>query len=1165
MTRSRLWLIVGVLLAGSAHLHADDWPVPRGASHEPLPYRYDSKVLRTIPRAFLDDSLACVLYSGTTNLIEPDGTVETITHEITRLNSRKGIDKLGEYRSISYEPAYEKLTLNEARIIKADGTMMPIEPRHVQLRDLATDFQVYDQGKQLVISFPNLQVGDSYEVKWTVRGKSKEFDGDFFTRYTFGDDSTPVMRDEFRVKVPKNKSLKHATVNGKVDLVVTDMGGDRFYHWSVSNRPELPRDDDRPSKEELRLQVSVSTFSSWDAVGAWKQKVRKDCWKCTDEIRKIVQDVTRDKATQVEKAKALTYWVRRHIRYLSRGPGGAGYTPHMPHQVLNNLYGDCKDQAQLLAVMLREIGLPVWLVTLGTVDDGQVLPDVPSPWGTHAILLTKIDGKEYWIDTTVSLAAWDFLPRTDRDRQTYLTQEDKLTLLKTPPFTYKDFRIEQTTFMSVQPDGTSRCRRISTYHHSSAWTRRDKWLEVPPGERRRTISAELQDAHSKARLLSFHLDEKELNDFDKPVRAEVNFEIPKHFSGDPAREASVTDSPVWTWFLGYNIDVERQLPFKLPTPFESMHRYVIQLPDAFRFDGLPESRDVKSPFGFFSLKVIPDKADSRRAELHMHMRLEKTRIEKQEFADFVFFQEEVSKSYRAWLNMKPTTSIADAPRLEKLLANEKSADAVSLKILAKLYVDEERLAEARRVLERASALFPSDRAIWEMRVQATANIDDEDRLYREMVKQFPNEPRYAVALGAASVRREDHDEARRILTPLAKHATPSVRAAAHYQLARSADRQNDPAQALKHLQAALLADSSTLASMDALLFRARVQEKLGRVKEAIPALQAAVEADPSARDTLEFLVRLEIRAGMREAALDHLRKFTVAAGKDQSSLVKAADLHLELNRLEDAFELASQARELGFQAKAQRVLGLVHFTKHDYKQAAFHLERCDLDGKALMALLEANLRLGDLDAARRRADTIAKTPDGSSALVALGKSVVALASERERIVMNWKKLDEKQVAAVRRVVGRFLCAERGLNERWPTEQIEPLVESSEGVAFAPAIALRGWLMVDRGQLRKALAEVGAALKVDPKNARALAARGRARLEQGDLESAFADLARAAEFSERRDGIILHWLAAALLDAGRTKEALEMQRLAVTLRPSDPALREQLRRIEMGSE
>src|SRR6185369_12849624 len=97
------------------------------------------------------------------------------------------------------------------------------------------------------------------------------------------------------------------------------------------------------------------------------------CWECTPQVRKVIDDVTRGKETQIDKAKALTYWVRRNVRYLSRGPAGLGYTPHLPHLVLDHLYGDCKDQAQLLAVMLREIGLPVWLVTLGTQDDGHVL------------------------------------------------------------------------------------------------------------------------------------------------------------------------------------------------------------------------------------------------------------------------------------------------------------------------------------------------------------------------------------------------------------------------------------------------------------------------------------------------------------------------------------------------------------------------------------------------------------------------------------------------------------------------------------------------------------------------------------------------------------------------------------------------------------------------
>jgi Flp pilus assembly protein TadD len=75
-------------------------------------------------------------------------------------------------------------------------------------------------------------------------------------------------------------------------------------------------------------------------------------------------------------------------------------------------------------------------------------------------------------------------------------------------------------------------------------------------------------------------------------------------------------------------------------------------------------------------------------------------------------------------------------------------------------------------------------------------------------------------------------------------------------------------------------------------------------------------------------------------------------------------------------------------------------------------------------------------------------------------------------------------------------------------------------------------------------------------------RGRARLEQANVKAALSDLRRATELSKSEDPIVLHWFAAALLEAGRTKEAVETQRLATLLRPNDAELQEQLRRMEM---
>src|SRR5262245_30970251 len=62
---------------------AQTWPVPRGPAHDLAPYQYDPSILKTVPKEFLEDAPACILYTSVANLVEPDGTIETITHEIT--------------------------------------------------------------------------------------------------------------------------------------------------------------------------------------------------------------------------------------------------------------------------------------------------------------------------------------------------------------------------------------------------------------------------------------------------------------------------------------------------------------------------------------------------------------------------------------------------------------------------------------------------------------------------------------------------------------------------------------------------------------------------------------------------------------------------------------------------------------------------------------------------------------------------------------------------------------------------------------------------------------------------------------------------------------------------------------------------------------------------
>jgi tetratricopeptide (TPR) repeat protein len=1164
MSRSRLPLHLAAFILFTLPLtlaRADEWPVPRSDSREPNPYKYNPKQWKSVPKEFLEDSSACLLYASTTNLVDPDGTVETVTHEITRLNGRKAIEKFGEFRHITYDPSYQKLTLNEARIFKKNGRLVAVEPRHAQLRDVSTDYLVYDRDKVLILSLPGLEVGDVFEAKWTVRGKNLEHGGRFFTRYAFGDPIYPVALDEFKVRVPTTMPFRYAVVGAKNEPSVTEDDDTRTYVWGARNNKPLPQDDNLPPRDELRQIVAVSTFASWEEVGKWKEKLRADCWVCNDELRKAVADITKNITDPAGKARALTYWLRRNVRYVSAGEKH-DYTPHPPAQVYANRCGDCKDTSQMLAVMLREAGIPVELVTLGTHDDGQVLDDVPSPWGTHAILLATIDGKEHWIDTTSSLSGWDLLPRDDRDRRCYLVDDKgKIRLHRTPKLSIDDNRIEQTTHVWIGNDGATRCEREGLYHGLAAIGQRDALLETPVGERRRIITNELQDSNSRTHLLKLAVDEATLRDFDSPVKVRMTFEIPGQFNGSPDREGSLSDNKTWGRLLAFNLDYDREVAMQYYAPFELKHKYVIHLPPAYHLETVPREQALRCKWGSYTarVKTLGD-VRGQTLEVTFHTRLENARIDPAGFDEFRQFHEDVSRSYRVWLTLKPVTELEDAGPLETLLALAPD-DAESAATLAKLYLVNTRQADARRVLARACHYSPKSAVLWELAAAAAGNPADEEKAQRQLVRLFPDDSKHALRLGSILVDAGKHEAAAAVLEPLAEKSSPTNRAQAHYQLARSFYAQNEPDEALRHLKDAEAADDESVRTAKARVLLGRVNEKLGKTKDAAKAYEDALKIEKDSEEALDALIHLSLAANDRDEALTYLRRYTVLVGDDVSGQLLAADHYLRVGHYDEAFDLAARVRAKTFHEKAQRITGLVYLHRGEPAKAIQHLDKAEPDAVVAEALLRATLLLGNLDDVQKRLDQAERLRTSSEALKKTSGRARALLQRRDEVAKLTGAKSNEELQAL----GYAVSAEQSMKDGRSRTLADALLGLSfaGGVEVGPALALRGRLALDQGKLTKALEDAERAIVLCPQYPASYFVRGRVRLER-QIEGGLADLEKAASLSERKDAEVLHTLADALFRLGRVKEAVATQREAAKLKPTDSEIAEQLRQFEKAT-
>ncbi|HZY83211.1 MAG TPA: hypothetical protein VFE78_00155, partial [Gemmataceae bacterium] len=348
---------------------------------------------------------------------------------------------------------------------------------------------------------------------------------------------------------------------------------------------------------------------------------------------------------------------------------------------------------------------------------------------------------------------------------------------------------------------------------------------------------------------------------------------------------------------------------------------------------------------------------------------------------------------------------------------------------------------------------------------------------------------------------------------------------------------------------------------DALLFKGELYEKLGKTKEAAAAYGRLVETEGSADKGLLALVRLGAAAGARADALDHLRHYVLTVGDDQSGLLTAADWYLRLGRADEAFDLATRAKEQRFHEKAHRILGLVHRQRGEHARAVLHLGKAEPDAVVLEALIRSHLALGQLKAALERADQGDRVEEATAGL----RQAVIMANSlarRRQDVLQAAKVPTGKEEVWSEAAAQFVCAEYAWREGRTATEVEALLGPAlpDGVALGPAYGLRGLLALERGRLTKALADADRAVALSSSEALGFLVRGRVRLERG-TDGALADLTKAVELTGRRDATALHWLAAARFRAGQVAEALAAQREAVNLRPADRELTDQLKELE----
>tara|TARA_R110002167_G_scaffold247308_16_gene452936 strand:- start:3072 stop:4988 length:1917 start_codon:yes stop_codon:yes gene_type:complete len=315
-------------------------------------------------------------------------------------------------QSLSFSSFFEMEDIEASAYILRNGKYEEHKVQDYKEKDELND-SFYDDSKTLSFIYPNLQPGAKAKLRYTQKIKNPRFLNPFFFASFY-----PIINNKYTLIVDKNVELVFREQNFKDFPIIYTKSENRknnIYTWQIKNIGEFDYEENAPSYKSVLPHI-IPMISAYKVEGvrkniltdvadlyAWYyslvEKVNKD--PVDKDLVLLVQSLTKDKANDLEKVRAIYYWTQENIKYIAFEYALGGFIPREANEVFTKKYGDCKDNSSILYRMLEIAGIQGHLTWIGTRSIPYSYHQVPTPIvDNHMILAYEFEGKTYYLDAT---------------------------------------------------------------------------------------------------------------------------------------------------------------------------------------------------------------------------------------------------------------------------------------------------------------------------------------------------------------------------------------------------------------------------------------------------------------------------------------------------------------------------------------------------------------------------------------------------------------------------------------------------------------------------------------------------------------------------------------------------------------------------------------------
>lgn len=524
---------------------------------------------------------AVVLLDHLVTQLNEDGSYTALNHQIVQILNDSGREQYTSMPTGGYDARIKR-----AVVIQPSGE--EIEATRVS---------------GAMVKFGQLQSGSIIELKAQWRGSSNEWLSRHYTNTFRFQDANPVRRSQYVLLVPKSRKIRYEIQGSRASLTEGEFENCVVYDFRADDVPMLEPEGNRPPPSDVLDLVAVSTIENWSEVAEWEYSLIKDQFVADDSVRRQARELTQELETREEKLRAVANFVAQKIQYRQDYDRAImGMKPHKAGNVLEKQVGDCKDQANLLITLLREVGIDAKYASLRTRSAGKLRKDIPSNQCNHAIVYVPSESDfqtGLWLDATSNYSGIDTLPWQDQGVEAIVFREGaEIVFLKTPVAPPEDNVSEYRIDVRLHEGGSAKI--AVEWKATGQYATSLRQVFEAEGLRRQRLEQFANSMYPGGNVESVSF--SNLEDRDQPVSIRFEFEAPN--VGQVSGRQMVVE-PKTSLRLTPRYADRSERTYDLWLAYASTQRFVetYYLPEGYTAERIPSDGQLSNEWMAYELKA----------------------------------------------------------------------------------------------------------------------------------------------------------------------------------------------------------------------------------------------------------------------------------------------------------------------------------------------------------------------------------------------------------------------------------------------------------------------------------------------------------------------------------------------------------------------------------